>query len=509
MKLIRGFCSFLMAVLISGAAFATLSPECVEFTDCDHAVACEIVLQVEAAASGLTPDYNKAAARAVAGVAGCGNYPNKFKLAKMDIAVSTTPPVNVVVDWSVVKNILISGGPDAGNVPGNDNGGAAPGDVTDEQLINTIVSAIGFDTVQQKQFLTALVTDYVAANKRDETTRLDDAYVLNFLGTGDNFDKYRSTVITFAGKSVVPDFGVDINWDDVLIEASMVLDENDKKMTLLVCENNRSWQWTIDAIGWAITAVAAVFTVYAGGAGGMAVASGRAAVGMGLKAAAKGIAKVGGKAAAKRMSKAGSKQLAKSAVKLRLKKNMRGWVNYKGKGVLQNGVKTFVKQAKENMKSKTGLLLGAGVAVYHVGQSSGWGTAYSLIDSDATKDIVNCQDVDHNEGCYTVCGDGNGTDDLNTKAFKPILGKAYCVGKSDYKLYEIRSNGSQGNQMVITKSQWNRVMSKIKSDVAEKGKCDWNEDDIDVYAGFFLHDPDTLNISTGELIIDQVVRIDD
>ena len=306
--------------------------------------------------------------------------------------------------------------------------------------------------------------------------------------------------------------GVSVNWDDVLIEISNTLDATQQKRGVLLCENNRSWQATIDIVGWGITAVAAVLTFYAGGAGGVAVTAGRAAVGTGLKAAARGIARVGGKAAAKRVSSAGGRMLAKSAIDLGMKANMRGYARYAGRGVLKAGVKKYIKTVGANLVRKTTLLADAGALVYLIGSNvanNAASTLYSLVSSDLANDIINCKDVDHNEGCYTVCGDGMGGDDMNNKVFNPIFGKSYCVNESDYTLHEINPDGSRGNILVMDATQWTQMKEKINTSVKDTGKCDWNEDDIDMYAGFYVYDPDTLEISDQGLVIDDTIRIDD
>ncbi len=283
---------------------------------------------------------------------------------------------------------------------------------------------------------------------------------------------------------------------------------------------------------WVATVVAAIFSY---GTGGVAVAGGRAALGAGLKALAKGATKVGLKKAGKSMAKQGSKQLAKSAVKVGLKKNMRGWVNYKGKGL----AKRIAKQAGANLKSKKSRLLLTGAvagAIYETAGSSivpnnptknktsgqdTIGTIYSLVESEPTTEMVNCQDIDYGEGCYAICNHDQPTDDLNVKVFKPLLGETYCVSDKDYTLYNTKTN----KPLVLTEEQYKKIKQKIKSDIVDQGEkenffgtlfnqknvrhgCDYNEDDIDLYFGSYVYDPDTLAPSTS-LIIEEVIRIDD
>ena len=77
----------------------------------------------------------------------------------------------------------------------------------------------------------------------------------------------------------------------------------------------------------------------------------------------------------------------------------------------------------------------------------------------------------------------------------------------------------------MTPEQYKKVKEKIRRDVVDQGEmqdkfktltnqkngrhgCDWNEDDIDMYFGSFLYDPDTLEPSTS-LIIEEFIRLDD
>lgn len=489
--------------LCTGVRADDVSADCKQYTDCDALVACELYTEVERALSGMNTDYNGAVARAAKSLPNCANYPDKFK-NNIDVVVSDAPQVRLTIDWSVVRQRMNE----------TQSGDTTTTASADAELISYIVYQVfGPDNKAQEAFFTALAKAYIAANKADQTARLNDAFVIDFLGKGNNLDKYKSGLIGLTGTDKDTQLGIDVTWDDVLITVSDVLDTATAPRGALVCENNRSWQMGIDLVGWAATIVAAVLTFYSGGAGGVAVASGRAAVGAGLRAAAKGIAKFGGKATAKQVAKKGSKQLARSAIKLGLKKDMRGWAKYKGKGVLKTGVKKYVKAVGANLKTKRAILANAGAAVYLIGgtvaSNTAAGTIYGLVESELSKDYVNCQDLDHNEGCYTVCGDGRGTDDLNTKALKPVLGKTYCVNEKDYALYEITSSGGRGKPLRMTQAQWKTIKQKINSSVKDRGNCDYNEDDIDMYVGFFMHDPDTLEASDQTLIIEDIIRLDD
>lgn len=478
-------------------SIAAISSECESYSDCDQLAACELVLQVENAIVGLGTDYEGAIARVASYKQACTNYADSFK-SNIDVAVSEDPYVRLTINWDNVRKRQKYGEQGSFN---NE----------DLKLVELIVNVLGPDTEGQKKFFEALATAYINANKADETVRLNDAFVLDFLGTDDNFNKYRLIVRDLTGESKEEELGIDISWDDVLTEISNVLDQMEGKRSIIICENNRSYQVGIDTVGWVITAVAAIATFYAGGAGGGAVAAGRAAIGAGLKASAKAIAKVGGKAAAKKMAKAGSKQLAKSAVKLGIITNMRGWTNYAGKGVLKTGVKNFVKIVGQNLKKKWTALAASGAALWTIGKATtptgSW--LYSMLSSDLDKEYLNCRDLDHKEGCYTVCGDGTANDDINSKALKPVLGKTYCVNPSDYVLYEINPDGSRGSVMSFDANKKSAVLSRIKQHVQDKGNCDSNEDDIDIYIGRLVYDPDTLEISIEAMVIEEALRIDD
>ena len=491
---------FVIPFLFTPHAFAAVSSECVGYTDCNMLVACELYLQIENAVNGLAPDYNGAVANAASYRTTCSNYPDLFK-NNIDVVISENPNIRMTINWDTVRARMQYGA----------QGGFTS---TDLQVVSVIVDIFGPDTAAQQTFFNDLANAYVSANKSDPTARLDDAFVLNFLGEGDNLSKYKSAIIGLTGETVDEEFGIDVNWDDVLIEISQSMDTNMQMRGALLCENNRSIQLSIDIVGWGLTAAAAILTFYAGGAGGAAVTAGRAAIGAGLKTAAKGIAKVGGKTAAKRVSRTGSRMLAKSAIDLGMRASMRGYANYAGRGVLKTGIKNYVKTVGANLARKSVLFLDAGALVYQLGSNSNWlkkssSTLYSLVESKPANDIINCQDVDHNEGCYTVCGDGLGGDDMNNKVFNPILGKSYCVNESDYALYEIKPDGSRGELLIMTREQWNKIKNTITTSVQDTGKCDWNEDDIDMYAGFYIYDPDTLELSDQHMVIDDIIRIDD
>ena len=119
---------------------------------------------------------------------------------------------------------------------------------------------------------------------------------------------------------------------------------------------------------------------------------------------------------------------------------------------------------------------------------------------------------------YLHPNDNQTNDYLNRFVFKPLLGKTYCVNSGDYALYEMKSDGSPGEVLLYDESKHEDIVKLIKSKVKDKSHsdgmfsqwgCDWNEDDIDMYFGFYVYDPDTLEISKEAMIVDEAIRIDD
>ena len=514
------FSFFLYAFATIGAR-ADVNAECSKYTDCDMLVACQLVDAVDSALSGIGVDYDKHVAEAIESNSSCKNYPDSF--AK-DIDVQLTDSVRLVIEWHKVKRYL------AHEMPSS----------PEQELIDIVVSAFGPDTEAQKKFFTALATAYVAAWMKDEKVWLDDAFVLDFLGTDDNVNKYKSVIVELTGQTQDEELGIDVDWDEVLSAIAEVMDQAQGKRGFLVCENNRSWQWSIDALGWIITAVAAIFTIEAGGGGGAAVAAGRAALGAGLKAAARGVAKAGGKIIAKKTAKKMAKKLtshaianiAKGAVRVGVPKNLSEHYakKYGSKGLLKLGVKTFVKNfsLKAALKNKWARIIDAGALVYWIGKNnvknSAMGTIYSLVESGISKDYVNCQDLDEYTGCYTVCGQNrtndklNMADFINTYAFHPMFNKLVCVDPNDYTLHEMGQDGSTGPVFIMDSNKWSQLKRTLTDKVVDKSYvyngvrhwgCDWNEDDIDMYVGFFVYDPDTLEIDTEAMVVDDFLRLDD
>ncbi|MCQ2599317.1 MAG: hypothetical protein MJ187_02970 [Alphaproteobacteria bacterium] len=496
---------FLMLVFFGGlfirTAVAGVSAECAVYTDCDLLVACELYSEAEKAFTGAEPDWNDAVARAARYRTTCANYPDLFD-KNINTVLSENPLVRMNINWATVRAKM-----------------SGTGRLADSSLVDIIVGVLGPDTAGQQVFFTDLATAYLVAHQSDGNTFLENGFILGFLEQGDNANKYKSAYTDLTGTVFEQDLGINVDWDDLLIMISTVLDNIHRQHGALVCENNRSLQIGIDTIGWVATGLAAVGS---GGLGGAAGIAGRAALGRSLQLAAKAASKMVGKGLTKKMSKVGAKQLSTAAVKLNaVKLGTRTAVTsnarYAGKGVLRTGVKYYLKKQGENLKTKRGALIAAGALIYmtadrvmgNVATHSNAGFLYSLVESDESTEFVNCQDLDSDNGCYTICGEGTGTDDLNQKALVPVMGKAYCVHRDNYTLYEINSNGSRGKPLIMSNEQMQNLRSKIETSVKDMGRCDWNEDDVDMYIGYYMYDPDTLEISENDIVITDVVRIDD
>ena len=176
---------------------------------------------------------------------------------------------------------------------------------------------------------------------------------------------------------------------------------------------------------------------------------------------------------------------------------------------LANAVAALTAEQALASKALTGALAKFAIST-PIAAAGGIASVYSYLASEFNPQIMNCTDTDKGEGCYTSCSKdslNSPTDDLNTKVFKPIFGKNLCIDESNnYVLREISNTGlpSAGNIFMTTNEKWATAKAKIASDVQDKGNCDWNEDDIDIYVGAPLYDPSTLmpadNGATGLLI---------
>ena len=78
---------------------------------------------------------------------------------------------------------------------------------------------------------------------------------------------------------------------------------------------------------------------------------------------------------------------------------------------------------------------------------------------------------------------------------------------------EIKGAGipTAGAIFTTTEENWAKAKQKMSSDVADKGNCDYNEDDIDVYVGVPLYDSETLlpNENGATSVLIDSIRIDE
>lgn len=377
-----------------------------------------------------------------------------------------------------------------------------------QKAVSVIVNALNPKDEQQKTFLTALVTQYVTKWDKGESVVLDDKFVYDFLSDEDRLTRYKAGLVSLTGSAFNEDLKINLDWDEILRYISSVLDTTNRMRGALVCENNRSLQMGIDVAMWAAT-------IYSLGSMATVQAGVKVGASAGLKALAKGAAKIGAQAAATSLSTTG-RTLLKEGTGLLIGKAVEKFSLELAGKLLTTGVKTIGK----NLLTKRSALLAAGAIAYQTkGKQSladsmepkggfnkrAAGFLYSLVDSEPSTAMVNCQDLDKGEGCYHICGSGRApNDDLNTKVFKPVMGKMYCVDKDDYTLYEIDTK----KPLMMNDNQYKQIVDKIHSSIVDKGHCDWNEDDIDMYVGSYMYDPDTLEPSS-ELIVEDVIRLDD
>ncbi|MDR0741672.1 MAG: hypothetical protein LBF28_02770, partial [Rickettsiales bacterium] len=151
-----------------------------------------------------------------------------------------------------------------------------------------------------------------------------------------------------------------------------------------------------------------------------------------------------------------------------------------------------------------------------IAAAGGIAAAYSFLESGFDPKIMNCTDTDKNNGCYTSCTKdnlGSPNDDLNNKVFKPVFGKNLCVDENaNYVLREIETGLPVPGQVFVATNEklWERAKKIINDQVKDKGNCDYNEDDIDLYIGAPIYDPATLEPQAeGMALIIDGMRIDD
>lgn len=105
-------------------------------------------------------------------------------------------------------------------------------------------------------------------------------------------------------------------------------------------------------------------------------------------------------------------------------------------------------------------------------------------------------------GCFMICG-GNkqaATDNLNTKVFRPILKEIYCVNPSTGALQSVTTE----KLLQISKKQMEQVVTTIKSNVMDKGDCNYSANRRLFWYGYY-DDPDAEEptfISQGSINLD-------
>ena len=321
----------------------------------------------------------------------------------------------------------------------------------------------------QEFFFTSLATDYVTEKAKNSSLVLDNQFLYDFFSSNSSVDRintFKAGLQNLESKQATKAANIDINWQEAVTKISTLLDDNKKLYGAMVCENNRSYEAGINTALWTATIGATLATIWAGGAGGtvaFATAQGaKAGIMATVSKVVKGAVKAGIKYAL--LTAAGAIII-----------NTKGSWNYP---------KTNINQTSF-AKSSAGLL-------------------YSLVDSEPRTDIVNCQGLDVGEKCYTVCGyPGAPNDDLNEKVLSKVMGSRYCVSTEDFTLYDINTR----KPLMMTPDQYKQVIDKLAL-IKDKGGCDWNEDDIDMFTGRYLYDPNTMEPSS-YLLIEKVDRLDD
>lgn len=450
------------------------------------------------------------------------NFGERMNIAAADYAQYKDKKAYVVPVFENTKEWCEGNGANTPECKGyNQQNTQVNGSASNADVIAAIVEFLNPQNNYERQFFTDLATDFVPKANKDVSLVLDNFFVYNFLADNDaKLTKYKEALKTVSGTAQSMELSIDLDWDDILIQISTLFDAALRQRGALVCENNRSYQIAIDTALWVATIAAAIASIEAGGSGGVALGAGRAALGAGLKALAKGASAVGLKSAGKYLARTGGKQIIRGAVKAGVTVNVRRWVL---PSVQKKALRDIAKKAGANLATKRGMLLASGAVVGAIYETVGTsaiasnqspvkkdfsskaaGLLYSLLESEESVEIINCQDLDYNEGCYAVCGHSQPNDDLNTKVFKPILGHNYCVSETDFTLYDMETK----KPLMMNNDQYVKVTQKIRSAVADSGKCDWNEDDIDMYLGSYIYDPDTMEPSTN-MIIEELIRIDD
>ena len=332
-----------------------------------------------------------------------------------------------------------------------------------------IVKLLQPATKDQEFFFTSLAADFVEEKAKNSSLILDNQFLYDFFSSNSSVDRintFKAGLQNLESKQATKAANIDINWQEAVTKISTLLDDNKKLYGAMVCENNRSYEVGIETALWAATVGATIATFYVGGAGGA------------------------GTAAAGTAAKVGIKTLAKAALKHAVTKGLK-WAILAAAGAIIVTTKGSWNTAKSDIKQTSF-------------SKSSAGLLYSLVDSEPRTDIVNCQGLDVGEKCYTVCGyPGAMDDDLNTQVLEPVMDNRYCVSTEDFTLYDINTR----KPLMMTPDQYKQVIDKLAL-IKDTGGCDWNEDDIDMFTGRYLYDPNTMEPSS-YLLIEKVDRLDD
>ena len=386
-----------------------------------------------------------------------------------------------------------------------------------------------------REFYTGLVTDFIDKFDATDLSQLDEDFVVDYLTTGNNFERYRYVVMNETGLiQVSPEgFGaevgepvamIDFCWSDVKAALAIALNENANARTgILMCENHRFGQAGVD-IG--ITVVTAAAAFFGAGFGGAAVQSGVVIGKMALKTAARHAIAFLTINATKRAAKKTAAKIAGQAFKSLLT----GIGKNVGKAMLTRSLLKITIQAGGKKLGRSVVKVGAsflirralaavaasGMYVYQIDRkANALSTAISMIDSSINTSYVNCADTDIvGNGCYPVCGSSQSVDDamINAVVFFPALRKRVCVGDkhSDepYVVFEVRNDGTK-IPLIMTDAETAKVKSYLtKDNIIDKGKCNMNRDDVDMYFGLYFYDPATFQINSNYMGLTDAKRID-
>ncbi|MDR1027327.1 MAG: hypothetical protein LBL46_02840 [Rickettsiales bacterium] len=369
-----------------------------------------------------------------------------------------------------------------------------------------------------------LSVDIAKSILSDNDEVIDEEWMANWFAEGNRIERYRVVLSNQSGVSDVKFEGkeiMSIDWESVRELLTTALDTAEARMGAVLCENHRALLFGVDV---ATTAATIVIGVLTGGVGAAAIGAGKAGLQSVIRSAAaklavKGIGgqvvKLGAKKTATRVAtwalrEAAKKGLAGAAANAAASTATRAAAALGFKQALTAGVSKGVASAiGAGLLRKVAGMAADGVFIWAVGMSnSSW---FGLIDSTLRADLPNCADLDSAfNKCYSICGKGDLGDDLNKYVFDRLLHKKVCVGdkrtEEQYVVFEVAKDGSR-IPLVMTQTEANMVYAKLP-EIKNKGNCNRNNDDLDIYFGYYFYDPDTLLIDGKHLGIKNAFRID-